>query len=243
MSLEERVEYGWLRAEPTGAGEQKELLGIVERSLGDAKVEAVSTDIRAVREDLSAPTDGNERATLVPKSPNPSKLCHPALKVPIVFGRSEQLLRVLTQHCAWICAQVFDAIFGKPALDLGQGVTLLLGMLILVPYPCLAPRWLALSVAQHRITRDESVSRQPSDEAPGPEGNACECVVYAKNNDPARACKAHHARECRTRVWSVVQTSYRVDHIESTRSKAGVVQVGFDELYLIEVETSGRLNT
>src|SRR5260370_21612438 len=203
----------------------------------------VAPTIRSVGEDVSGPTDGNENATMVIKSPNPSKLCQQAIKVPVVFGSSEQLLRVLTQHCAWICAQVFDAIFGKPALDLGQGVTLLLGMLILVPYPCLAPRWLALSVAQHRITRDESVSRQPSDEAPGPQGNACECGVYAKNNDPARACKAHHARERRTRVWSVVQNSRRVDHIESTRSQAGVVQVGFDELYLIEVETSGRLNT
>jgi hypothetical protein len=154
---------------------------------------------------VSAPTDGNEKATLVPQSPNPSKLCQPALKKPVVCSGSEQLLQVLTQHCAWVRAQVFDTIFGKPALDLGQCVTVLLGMLILVPYPCLAPRWLALSVAQHRITRDESVSRQPSDEAPGPEGNACERVVYAKNNDPAGACKAHHARECRTRVWSVVQ--------------------------------------
>ena len=35
----------------------------------------------------------------------------------------------------------------------------------------------------------------------------------------------------------------RVDHIESTRSQAWVVQVGFDELYLIEFETPGRLNT
>src|SRR2546423_1812198 len=95
--------------------------------------------IRAAREDLSPPTDGNEKATLVPESPNPSKLCQPTLKTPVVCSGSEQLLRVLTQHCAWVRAQVFDAIFGKPALDLGQGVTVLLGMLILVPHPCLAP--------------------------------------------------------------------------------------------------------
>ena len=153
----------------------------------------------------SAPTDSNEKATLVRKSTNPSKLCQPALKVPVVVGSSEQLRRVLTQHSAWIRAQVFDAIFGKPALDLGQGVTVLLGMLILVPHPCLAPLWLALSVAQHRITRDESVPRQPSDEAPGPEGNACEYVVDPENNDPAGPRKAHEVRERRTRVWSVVQ--------------------------------------
>ena len=48
MSLEKWVEYGWLRREPTGPGEIKDLLGIVERSLGDSKVEAVSTDFRFV---------------------------------------------------------------------------------------------------------------------------------------------------------------------------------------------------
>jgi hypothetical protein len=40
MSLEKWVEYGWLRREPTSPGEIKDLLGIVERSLSDSKVEA-----------------------------------------------------------------------------------------------------------------------------------------------------------------------------------------------------------
>jgi hypothetical protein len=48
MSLEKWVEYGWLRKEPTSPGEIKDLLGIVERSLTDAKVEAVSTDLRFI---------------------------------------------------------------------------------------------------------------------------------------------------------------------------------------------------
>lgn len=48
MSLEKWVEYGWLRREPTSPGEIKDLMGIVERSLGDSKVEAVSTDLRFV---------------------------------------------------------------------------------------------------------------------------------------------------------------------------------------------------
>jgi len=42
------VEYGWLRREPTSPGEIKDLLGIVERSLADSKVEAVSTDLRFI---------------------------------------------------------------------------------------------------------------------------------------------------------------------------------------------------
>lgn len=48
MSLEKWVEYGWLRREPTSPDEIKSLLGIVERSLADAKVEAVSTDLRFI---------------------------------------------------------------------------------------------------------------------------------------------------------------------------------------------------
>jgi hypothetical protein len=48
MSLEKWVEYGWLRREPTSRGEIKDLLGIVERSLADAKVGAVSTDLRFI---------------------------------------------------------------------------------------------------------------------------------------------------------------------------------------------------
>ena len=48
MSLEMWVEYGWLRREPTSPGEIRDLLGIVERSLSDSKVEAVSTDLRFI---------------------------------------------------------------------------------------------------------------------------------------------------------------------------------------------------
>jgi hypothetical protein len=48
MSLEKWVEYGWLRREATSPGEIKNLLGIVDRSLADSKVEAVSTDLRFI---------------------------------------------------------------------------------------------------------------------------------------------------------------------------------------------------
>jgi len=42
------VEYGWLKREPTSAAEIRDLLGIVDRSLADSKVEAVSTDLRFI---------------------------------------------------------------------------------------------------------------------------------------------------------------------------------------------------
>lgn len=48
MSLEKWVEYGWLRPEPTSLDEVTSLLGIVDRGLADAKVEAVSTDLRFI---------------------------------------------------------------------------------------------------------------------------------------------------------------------------------------------------
>src|ERR1700686_4969729 len=48
MSLEKWVKYGWLRREPTSPDEIKDLLGIVDRSLADSKVKAVSTDLRFV---------------------------------------------------------------------------------------------------------------------------------------------------------------------------------------------------
>ena len=50
---------------------------------------------------------------------------------------------------------------------------------------------------------------------------------------------AADASECRTRIWRVVQDPRRIDHVESTRPQAWIVQVGFDELYLIKSETSG----
>jgi hypothetical protein len=46
MSLEKWAENGWLRAEPTSSEEIADLLGIVNRDLNDARVEAISDDRR-----------------------------------------------------------------------------------------------------------------------------------------------------------------------------------------------------
>jgi len=40
------VEYGWLKAEPSSREEIRDLFGIVTRALNDAKVEAISDDLR-----------------------------------------------------------------------------------------------------------------------------------------------------------------------------------------------------
>lgn len=46
MSLEKWQEYGWLKREPSSPSEIKSLFGIVDRSLRDAKVQAISADLR-----------------------------------------------------------------------------------------------------------------------------------------------------------------------------------------------------
>ena len=46
MSLEKYVENAWLRREPTSPQEISDLLGIVDRSMSDAAVEAISDDLR-----------------------------------------------------------------------------------------------------------------------------------------------------------------------------------------------------
>ncbi|SRR6266702_6199062 len=46
LSLENWVQYGWLKAEPSSAAEIAALFSIVTRALKDAKVEAISDDLR-----------------------------------------------------------------------------------------------------------------------------------------------------------------------------------------------------
>jgi uncharacterized protein (UPF0332 family) len=46
MTLETWVEYGWLKAEPSSPEEIRDLFGIVARALNDAKVDAISEDLR-----------------------------------------------------------------------------------------------------------------------------------------------------------------------------------------------------
>jgi hypothetical protein len=46
MSLAKWAEYGWLRAEPTSPAEIEDLMGIVNRDLHDAQVQAISEDRR-----------------------------------------------------------------------------------------------------------------------------------------------------------------------------------------------------
>jgi hypothetical protein len=46
MSLGRWVEYGWLKAEPSSPEEIRDLFSIVSRALKDAKVEAISDDLR-----------------------------------------------------------------------------------------------------------------------------------------------------------------------------------------------------
>src|ERR1700679_1874291 len=46
MSLEKWVEYGWLKAEPSSPEEIRDLFSIITRAVNDARVEAISDDLR-----------------------------------------------------------------------------------------------------------------------------------------------------------------------------------------------------
>ena len=46
MSLEKWVEYGWLKAEPSSPEEIRDLFSLIERAVNDARVEAISDDLR-----------------------------------------------------------------------------------------------------------------------------------------------------------------------------------------------------
>jgi len=113
---------------------------------GRAELRSLMNTTGSLASKLSAPTDRNEKASLVPESPHPSDLREPSLNAPVICSACEQLLRFLTQHCTRVSTHVFHVICGKPALDFSQGMTMLFGMPILVSQPCLAPGRLAPSV-------------------------------------------------------------------------------------------------
>ena len=92
----------------------------------------------------------------MPEGADPAQLRQPAFGPPVVGRGCEQLLRFLAQYCARVCPEVLDPILGKPALHLGERVTVLFGMLILIAKPPLPALRLIRSISQHRIERDEN---------------------------------------------------------------------------------------
>jgi len=83
----------------------------------------------------------------MPERANPANLRQPALGSPVVGGKLEKLLRILPDEGAGVRSDVLDAVLGKPALNFRKCVVMLLGMLILVAEPRLAPRWIVVPIA------------------------------------------------------------------------------------------------
>ena len=126
---------------------------------------------------------------------HPAQLRQPAFRAPVVGGVREQLAWFIAQDCARIGPQIFDAILGKPALDLGERVAVLFGMLILIAEPRLPPRRLGAPISQHRIERDDAEPRPPRHETPQPQRDPRERVVDADHDRPARPRKLRQACE------------------------------------------------
>src|ERR1017187_103990 len=129
---------------------------------------------------MTAPPDRKEQSALLAESANPAKLREQRLGPPVVGGRCEQLFRLITDERARVRPHILDVVLIEPALHLGNRMTMLLRMLILIAQPRLASRWIILAIAQYRIEWDQPVSRQASDQAAEPKRNARQHIVEPK---------------------------------------------------------------
>src|SRR5437660_12600190 len=98
---------------------------------------------------LQPAADGKEQSAFVAERRHPPELREPPFETPVVFGGGEQIARFLAEQRARIRAYVLDAVVGEPALDLGEGVPMLFGVLVLIAQPRLAPRGPAPTIPQH----------------------------------------------------------------------------------------------
>ena len=86
------------------------------------------------------PAYRDEQSTLMAKRSYPTELRQPLLGIPDVDGAGEQVVGLAGQQRTWIGTNVFDIILREPSLHFSERVPMLLGMLILIAQPGLAPR-------------------------------------------------------------------------------------------------------
>src|SRR5262249_27321449 len=150
---------------------------VVDFAVADDLHGAISGDCS-----LEPPADGKEQSALVAERRHPAELREPSFETPVVAGRGEQITGLIGEQRAWIRPNVLDAVAGEPALDFRERMTMLLGMLILIAQPRVAPRGLAGAIPQHRIEGNVPVVRRARDDAPQPERNARERIVEPEHD-------------------------------------------------------------
>src|SRR5262245_4323480 len=119
----------------------------------------------------------------MPERPNPPDLGEQALEPPVVLRRSEQLgfVRLIaTEKGARIRSHVLNTVFGEPALNLGQGVSVLLRMFVLIAPPGLTPRRIVLPLIHDRVERNHPATGDPGHGTTQAERDARQRIVEAK---------------------------------------------------------------
>ena len=106
--------------------------------------------------------NGDEQAAFVPECLHPPELGEPALQPPVVLRWSKQLglfSLIAAEKSAGIGPHVLDAVLGKPALHLGERMSMFLRMLVLIAPPRLAPSRIVLPLMRWVSTMRSRASR------------------------------------------------------------------------------------
>ena len=123
-------------------------------------------------DEVDALAQPRARPTVTNKPPSwPSVRIQPiwashALDCQLSAGGGEQFVRLVAISRARIGPQVLDVVFGEPPLHFGERVAMLLGMLILVAQPRLAPRGLGRRSRRTGSNGMNAIAGQPRDRAP-----------------------------------------------------------------------------
>src|SRR6476620_2996430 len=107
---------------------------------------------------LLLPPDRKEQSALAPECAHPRDLCDPAFERPVVCGAREQILGRVVEDRARIRAQILDAMLREPALHLGEGVTMLLGMPVLISQPRFAALRIVRAIPKDRIEGHDTIA-------------------------------------------------------------------------------------
>ena len=94
---------------------------------------------------------------------HPAQLRQPALQPPVVDRAREQLPRFIAEHRARVRPQVLDVVLGKPALDFGQRVAVLFGVLLGCFYA-------AVSIGRRRLRGIRALALYPPSTSVPPGG-------------------------------------------------------------------------
>src|SRR6185369_7358471 len=124
---------------------------------------------------------------------------------------------------------ILNVIFDKPAPNLAERMSMLLGMMILIPQPCLAACWLRRTIGEYRILGHPAPSCQTAYEAAQQQWNARKAVVKAKDDHSTWSRKFNHAAEVSAGIGRVMEDARAIDDIESARTETCSCNVRFDE--------------